>query len=137
MRLLLLILLTLIPGLLPVFAACDGDIAHAEVDGIHISINNECEPETQILIWKVNPGRVAAQRTYLFKNECSLTSNGFTCRKGGNTPLAGATYQRTHFGRSQNNCSTDVNELGEKYICVKGCGKKGVPEFLHGNDGSC
>ena len=71
-----------------------------------------------------------------FRSQCTPTKDGFKCRPNGKTPLAGATYRRINFGRSQNACEESTT-LGEKYICVKGCGKLEVPEYLNGFDGSC
>lgn len=79
-----------------------------------------------------------------FLSECAFIKNGFKCRSKGKTPLAGATYKKSYFGRSQHESSCEASikepiytEPGEKYICVKGCAKPTVPEFLYGDDGSC
>ena len=71
-----------------------------------------------------------------FVSECVRTKDGFACRPNGKTPLAGATYRKTQFGRSTNACAK-AGELGEKYICIEGCDKPSVPMYLNGDDGSC
>ena len=78
-----------------------------------------------------------------FSSECTLIKDGFKCHKNGKTPLAGATYKKIMFGRSQHDGSCGAeggpsySEPGEKYICIKGCSKPTVPEFLYGDDGTC
>ena len=90
-----------------------------------------------------------------FENECSLTLHGekikniysdydgFVCHPKGRTRLAGASYKRIQFGRPDGH-DCEMNEksipeqLGTKYICIKGCSNSQVPELLTDPDGqSC
>lgn len=112
-----------------------------------------CGPKVMITFWALKKnGSLGKQKEYPFNEECFLTLNGkdvrkikkydgysmdgFSCRADGHTPLAGASYKLIQFGRSRNSCADD-SELGSKYICVKGCGKSIVPEYINGHDGTC
>ena len=90
-----------------------------------------------------------------FENECSLTLHGekikniysdydgFVCHPKGRTRLAGASYKRIQFGRPDGydcemNEKSIPEQLGTKYICIKGCSNSQVPELLTDPDGqSC
>ena len=85
---------------------------------------------------KKSNGKNARSGTVSLASECTVVADGFKCRPGGKTPLAGATYKKIKFGRSKNSCE-EKNVLGEKYICTEGCGGPVVPEYLEGDDGSC
>ena len=102
-----------------------------------------------------NPHSKTPTLSIPFENECSLTQygkkikniyldyDGFVCHPKGRTRLAGATYKKIQFGRPvQYDCEMDERsipeQLGTKYICIKGCSNPQVPELLTTPDGqSC
>jgi hypothetical protein len=115
-------------------ASC-GSMADLDSKEFHIYIGDCVENRISFAIADKN-GKFGKKKSFLFEKECSMTKDGFKCRADGHTPLAGATYKLIHFGRSRNSCSPE-SELGAKYICIKGCGKDSVPEYLNADDGSC
>lgn len=135
MRLLTILLLAIFSS--ASYAACSY-VASFNDDNVWIDIGDGCEDKQDMISFQRKQGdKWSPLRKIPFLSECSKIKDGFKCRADGKTPLAGATYRRINFGRSQNNCEENINALGEKYICVKGCGRNEVPEFLLGYDGSC
>jgi len=121
-------------------ASC-GSLAELDSKEFRIYIG-DCEDTLIMFSVADKNGKFGKEKQFPFEKECSITSDGFKCHSGGHTPLAGATYKRIYFGRSQHvsDCGIGLDpykEPGEKYICIKGCAKPTVPEFLYGNDGSC
>jgi hypothetical protein len=128
-----------------------GEVSGEKI-GIDMSDGGCSFKEVMIEFWKINKnGSQHSYASYPFGKECFLTQKGVNigkikaydgsydglyCRPNGHTPLAGATYKLVKFGRSQNSCA-DENELGNKFICIKGCGKLSVPEYINGTDGTC
>ena len=113
-----------------------------------------CGSDLCITVTKMSKSKkIPYTKTYPFLDECYFTLNGkktkiysdydgMVCRAKGRTPLAGATYKKIRFGASSNSCAEE-DELGNKYVCVKGCGggwqkpPSKVPEVLYGDDGLC
>jgi len=121
-------------------AGCS-QIASARTDTVLIDIGSGgCATDEDMIVFATKKPAEAEYSKLSdgvpFLKECSLTKTGFKCRPDGSTPLAGATYKKVKFGRSGNACDTD-GELGEKYVCVAGCSRPGVPAYLLGFDGSC
>jgi hypothetical protein len=142
MRKLTYLLFLLLPTV--VHAAC-GNIAEIRTEVVDVSIGDYCDPVMMITFAtkKAKAKDFGPYKKVPFSSECTLLKNGFKCHPKGKTPLAGATYKKIYFGRSQHDHSCgsgsepSYDEPGEKYICVKGCSNSDVPEFLYGDDGSC
>jgi hypothetical protein len=121
------------------YAGCS-QIASVRTETLLVDIGNRgCDTQVDMILFatkKLTESDFDNFKKVPFLFECTLTKDGFRCRPNGKTPLAGATYRRIKFGRSQNACD-EAGELGEKYICIKGCGKPNIPEYLNGFDGSC
>jgi hypothetical protein len=125
-------------------ASC-GSLATLHNEKFYLDIGDYCDGDMMMITFAIadENGKFGKSKQFPFNKECSLTKNGFKCRSGGHTPLAGATYKKIYFGRSQyvnDGCDSSLppySEPGQKYICIKGCAKPTVPEFLFGDDGSC
>ena len=124
-------------------ASC-GSLASLKNEKFYLDIGDYCDGDMMMITFSVadENGKFGKSKQFPFNKECSLTENGFKCRSEGHTPLAGATYKKIYFGRSQHvsDCGIGLDpykEPGEKYICIKGCAKPTIPEFLFGDDGSC
>ncbi len=127
------------------WAGCDYDIAELSSKGLYISISTDCVSAATIDVsYKVDSDLRPVQgsvKSYPLNDECELPDQvvleGFSCRKGGHTPLAGATYKLVR-GKGTYDCS---DALGDKdtphmrYACVAGCGAS-VPKYLEKPD-SC
>lgn len=122
------------------YASCELTMARIGTETLFINIQDEgCANDKYVISFATKQREEKEFENYKtvpFLSECSLTKDGFKCRSNGKTPLAGATYKKINFGRSGNSCAPD-SWLGEKYICVKGCSKVTVPEYLIGDEGSC
>ena len=128
------------------YASCELEMASIRTETLSLSIYDEGCANDQIVIDFATKDRESSKFESSIKvpflSECALTKDGFKCNAKGKTPLAGATYKKVKFGRSwhDNSCGDgepNYDAPGEKYICVKGCGKLTIPEYLIGNDGSC
>ena len=145
MRLPLFVSLALLSSI--AFADCGGGIAFIKTDKVSIDIGDDgCDADTKTMIHfsvKGKNGKFGKEVGVPFLSECSPTKDGFKCRPNGKTPLAGATYKRIEFGRSNSGCRNE-GDLGSKYICIRGCENPRVsgedqviPEYLNGEDTSC
>lgn len=59
-----------------------------------------------------------------FQSECRATTNVIVCSPKGKSPLAGATYRRTHDGTPS--CPGNAED---RFTCVSGC-KASVPRYI-------
>lgn len=60
-----------------------------------------------------------------FAEECVQEENGFSCKAGGRTPLAGARYRLRKGGIDR--CDPSGRRPGTYYQCVSVCKRAGVP----------
>jgi len=60
-----------------------------------------------------------------FSKECKFTETGFSCHRGGKTPLAGTAYKRT----KDENPQCPGEEIGVRLTCINGCTKK-APKYF-------
>ena len=59
-----------------------------------------------------------------FKTECRATRNDIVCAANGKSPLAGATYKRTHDATP--GCPGNAED---RFTCMQGC-KAAVPRYI-------
>lgn len=61
-----------------------------------------------------------------FDEECISIKHGFSCKSNGRTPLAGTSYKLVAGGKDA--C---YGGIGQRFVCVRGCTKRGVPKYLY------
>jgi len=66
-----------------------------------------------------------------FNAECRLTSNEISCAKNGKSPLAGATYKRTHDGTPH--CP---GQAEDRFTCISGC-TSATPRYIIASRSEC
>ena len=141
MQILVGILFVLVPVL--GYASCGEQAAILDSQKAWIYIDCDEHDVPMINFALKENGKRGEQKSVPFLSECSLTKTGFKCHANGITPLAGATFEKIMFGRSNNSCA-EPEELGAKFVCVKGCtnpklphDQQIIPEYLEADGGSC
>ncbi len=119
----------------PSYSACsDAIVGRTATVVIDIS-DGGCAYEGvhHITFWQLQPNGEkppgAPVLHFPFEEECFFTKKGgFTCKRDGRTPLAGATYKKTMNGYDR--CDETGKQRTEQYECIAGCNKPSVPRIL-------
>lgn len=150
MRALILLCLALAPY--SVQAGCDALGGYSDKTLVVDISSNDCTTDLLISFGpRAADGSIdeARRKRFRFEDECTARASkdgyafgSFACRRGGSTPLAGATYRRSVVGSTRQMCGgggePEWEDVQPKvvYRCVKGCGK-GAPALIDGAVAPC